>query len=127
MAAGLSTTLWQFALAHGLLIAVGGAAGFGPIAYGNGNLPGGAGNLAGAMVNATPFLELMGIVMLAVESLEQAIVAKAVIERDGENAHLAGKLLNVRFYVRNILPKATAISKSIQGDDYACLDERLFA
>ena len=88
---------------------------------------GGAGNLAGAMVNATPFLELMGIVMLAVESLEQAIVAKAVIERDGENTHLAGKLLNVRFYVRNILPKATAISKSIQGDDYACLDERLFA
>lgn len=32
LAAGLSTTLWQFALAHGLLIAVGGAAGFGPMA-----------------------------------------------------------------------------------------------
>ena len=31
LAAGLSTTLWQFALAHGLLIAVGGASGFGPM------------------------------------------------------------------------------------------------
>ncbi len=31
LAAGLSANLWQFALAHGLLIAVGGAAGFGPL------------------------------------------------------------------------------------------------
>jgi len=31
VAAGLSENLWQFALAHGLLIAVGGAAGFGPM------------------------------------------------------------------------------------------------
>jgi MFS family permease len=31
LAAGLSQSLWQFALAHGLLIAIGGAAGFGPM------------------------------------------------------------------------------------------------
>jgi hypothetical protein len=87
----------------------------------------GQGDLGGAMGHATPFLELMGIVVLGLESLEQALAAKAVIARDGETPHLAGKALNLRFYARHVLPKVTALAKGIQADDGALKDERLFA
>jgi alkylation response protein AidB-like acyl-CoA dehydrogenase len=85
------------------------------------------GKLDEAMLHATPFLRQMGTVVLAVESLDQAIAAKALIDGGATSNHLKGKQLNLRFYVHNILPQATAIGKGIQSDDGAALDEALFA
>ena len=37
-----------------------------------------------------------------------------------------GKVANARFYMKNILPSATAMAKSIQAGDESCLEEGLF-
>lgn len=87
---------------------------------------GAGGNLEAAMLQATPLLEMFGIVHLGIECLSQAMVAKQVIERDGSNAHLHGKLVNLRFYVHNLLPKAVALGKSIQNGDTTCLEPGIF-
>ncbi|HMV68561.1 MAG TPA: acyl-CoA dehydrogenase [Myxococcota bacterium] len=85
------------------------------------------GKLTTAMLHATPFLRQMGTVALALESLDQAVTAKRLLDA-GEGSDTArGKLLNLRFYVHNILPQATAIGKGIQSDDGAALDDALFA
>jgi alkylation response protein AidB-like acyl-CoA dehydrogenase len=84
------------------------------------------GNLEGTMLQATPFLEMFGTVHLGLEALDQACVAKRVIERDGETKYLKGKLLNLPFYTANLLPKAVALGKSIQAGDESCLTEGLF-
>ena len=88
---------------------------------------GGAGKLNDAMLNATPFLDMFGTVALAVESLDQAIAAKAKIDAEGETPHLKGKLLNLQFYTAHILPAAVAKAKSIQSGDLSAMDEALFA
>jgi alkylation response protein AidB-like acyl-CoA dehydrogenase len=89
------------------------------------------GNLKGAMLQASPFLDQFGCVALAVEAVEQARVA---LERlAGGDANEAdtrlykGKVLNLRFYVKNILPRAVALGKSIREGDESCMDEALFA
>jgi hypothetical protein len=84
------------------------------------------GNLQRAMLNASPFLRQMGLVVLAVESLEQAVVAKGVIASGSENKSAATKVFNLRFYVHNVLPEATAIGRGIASDDGAALEEALF-
>jgi hypothetical protein len=88
---------------------------------------GGQGKIDHAMLHATPFLRMMGTVVLALESLDQARAAKAAIAASSETPLLRGKLANIRFYVHNILPAATALGKGIQSDDGAALDEALFA
>lgn len=85
------------------------------------------GKLDSAMLNAYPFLNMMGNVALAVEAVHQARVAKKLIAERGETPHLAGKLLNLDYYVRCVLPMATALGKSIQAGDSTPLDPRLFA
>jgi alkylation response protein AidB-like acyl-CoA dehydrogenase len=85
------------------------------------------GRLPDAMLHATPFLRQMGIVTLAIESLDQAITARARLDAGDARPLLRGKLLNLRFYVHNILPIAEAIGAGVQGDDGAALDEALFA
>jgi hypothetical protein len=79
------------------------------------------------MLQAYPLLNLMGNLALAVEALTQARIAKTLIAERGETQHLVGKLLNLDFYVANILPMATAISKAIQSGNDVALDRRLFA
>lgn len=90
---------------------------------------GAQGNLRGAMLHATPFLELFGIVVLGLHSLWQARVAQEYIVAGAEGADLKfykGKLANAKFYAKNVLPKATAMAKIIQGGDESCMEEGLF-
>jgi hypothetical protein len=88
---------------------------------------GAKGGFAAAAVQANPFLSQMGTVHLAVECLDQAMVAQRLIAERGESAHLKGKLLNLDFYVGSILPKATAWGKIVQSGDISCMDDVLFA
>jgi len=84
------------------------------------------GNIEGAMQHATPFLHMFGTVLLGMEALAQAVTATRLIAEQGESDFLAGKLLNLKYYVGNILPQAVALGKGIQSNDASCLDERLF-
>jgi hypothetical protein len=43
-----------------------------------------------------------------------------------DTAFYKGKLANLRFYTRNLLPKATALGKAIQNGDESCLEDGLF-
>jgi len=84
------------------------------------------GSIEAAMQHATPFQRMFGTVLLGMEALHQAVAAKRLIDAQGESDFLAGKLLNLKFYVSNILPQAIALGKGIQSNDVSCLDERLF-
>jgi len=79
------------------------------------------------MLQATPFQTQFGIVVLALEALQQASVAKRVEERDGASDFLTGKYRNLEFYAANILPQGIALAKTIQSGDTSCLDDSLFA
>ena len=90
---------------------------------------GAAGNLRGAMLQASPFMELFGTVVLGLHSLWQARVAHEAIQAAATGTDLKfykGKMANARFYMKNLLPKATALSKAIQAGDESCLEEGLF-
>ncbi len=90
---------------------------------------GAQGNLRGAMLQATPFLELFGVVVLGLHSLWQARVAHEALQdgATGEDGKFyRGKIANARFYMKNIIPRATAIAKAIQMGDESCLEEGLF-
>jgi len=85
------------------------------------------GNLAGAMLHATPFQYMMGHACLALEALEQAAVAKRKLDAGQDTPHLKGKKLNLDFFVATFLPEVIATAKAIQTGDESCLDEVLFA
>jgi hypothetical protein len=89
------------------------------------------GNLRAALLQATPFLQVLGHVVLGVHSLEQAVVAHEKLQAtdlsDSDTAFYKGKLLNLSYYVNNTLPKAIALSKVIRSGDESALDEVLFA
>ena len=89
------------------------------------------GNLAGAMLQASPFLDQFGCVALAIEAVEQARVALERLATGGASESdtrlYKGKVLNLRFYVSNVLPRAVAAGKSIRSGDESCMDELLFA
>lgn len=85
------------------------------------------GKLSLTMLNAVPFLRMMGTVCLATELLDQAIVAQQQIAAGGANPHLKGKIANLKFYVHNLLGNAVALGKSIQANDDSCLSGELFA
>ena len=84
------------------------------------------GKLKGAMLQASPFLRMFGVVLLALEALDQAMTAKRLIEESGETPFLKGKLLNSRYYATQILPEAVALGKAIQAGDTTPLDEALW-
>ena len=88
---------------------------------------GASGRMDLALSQAYPYLKMFGVVQLAIEALTQARVAKKAIGERGETPHLVGKELNLKFYVRNILPQAVAYGKAIQSSDDSILDPRLFA
>jgi alkylation response protein AidB-like acyl-CoA dehydrogenase len=87
-------------------------------------------NLAGVMVQATPFLEMMGTVVLGLHALEQARISKLALEAGASGSDqpfYRGKLLGLDFYVANTLPRATGLGKSIRMADESCLNEALFS
>ena len=88
------------------------------------------GNIKAALLHATPFLEVMGHVVLGIHSLEQAMVAQAALDEGGHSESdvkfYKGKVLNLSYYVNNTLPKAIALSKTIRSGDESALDEVLF-
>lgn len=88
---------------------------------------GAQGNLAGAMLQATPFQAMMGHACLALEALDSARVAQAQLDGGADDPYLAGKVLNLKFFVHNLLPEAIARGKAIQTGDESCMDEALFA
>ncbi len=86
-------------------------------------------NIRGAMLQATPFLNLFGTVVLGLHAVWQARVAHLAIEAGAAGADLQfykGKVANARFYAKNVLPRATALAKIIQSGDESCLEEGLF-
>ena len=90
----------------------------------------GGGNVDGAFIYAVPFLQTFGVILLAFEALEQARVAKRLIDAGGLTAARAtlckGKLLNLDFYVSHLLPRAVATAKTVQSGDESCMDPSLF-
>lgn len=82
----------------------------------------------GAMLYASPFLTLMGTLILGIHALRQALVAsEALAAGSPEVAFYKGKILNLKHYVSQILPSAVALSKTIRSTDESCLDPVLFA
>jgi hypothetical protein len=83
--------------------------------------------LDSALLQAYPLLQMMGWIHLGLEALNQARVAKRRIAAEGETSHRKGKLLNLQFFVANLLPQAVALGKRIQSGDTTALDPALFA
>jgi alkylation response protein AidB-like acyl-CoA dehydrogenase len=87
------------------------------------------GNIKGAMLQSSPFLALFGTVVLGLHALWQARVALEKLEGGpaaDDVRYYKGKVLNARFYMKNILPRATALAKGIQAGDESCLEAGLF-
>ena len=85
------------------------------------------GQLKGALLQASPFLTLFGIVLLGVHALRQAAVATEALAQSPGDKFYVGKVRNAEFYMANILPQAIALSKGIRSGDESCLDEVLFS
>jgi alkylation response protein AidB-like acyl-CoA dehydrogenase len=83
-------------------------------------------HIEGAMLQATPFTRMFGLVLLGLEALEQAVVARQLAATRGDSPHLAGKLRGLEFYIANMLPQTIALGKTIQSNDESCLDPALF-
>jgi Acetyl-CoA dehydrogenase C-terminal like/Acyl-CoA dehydrogenase, C-terminal domain len=84
-------------------------------------------NLDDALLHAYPLLQMMGWVHLGLEALNQARVAKRQAALHGDSAHRKGKILNLQFFVANLLPQAVALGKRIGSGDASALDPSLFA
>ncbi|MBI2567676.1 MAG: acyl-CoA dehydrogenase [Candidatus Schekmanbacteria bacterium] len=87
------------------------------------------GEIAAAMVHATPFLNQFGGVELGMQALRQAVVAQEAMAAGAAGDDLGfyrGKVANVRFYCAQVLPATVAAGKSIRSGDTSCLDEVLF-
>ena len=87
------------------------------------------GNLQGAMLQATPFLELFGTVILGRHALTQARIAQAALDAGASGTDATfykGKILNAQFYANNILPRTQSLSRTITSGDESCLDEAAF-
>jgi alkylation response protein AidB-like acyl-CoA dehydrogenase len=90
---------------------------------------GAADNLAGVMLQATPFLEMMGTVVLGLHALTQACVSSEALNAGATGSDVAfyrSKILGLDFYVANTLPRAIGLGKSIRSSDESCLNEMLF-
>ncbi len=88
------------------------------------------GNLKGAMLQSYPFLTLFGTVVLGLHALWQARVALEALATcspsEADQKFYRGKVLNARYYAKNVLPRATALAKTIQAGDESCLEAGLF-
>ncbi len=89
-----------------------------------------SGGIDKAMVHATPFLTQFGVVALATHALEQATLATEALTADPKGSRATfyrGKLLNLDFYIAQMLPSAVGLGKTIRSGDASCLDEALFS
>lgn len=89
-----------------------------------------------ALLQATPFLELMGDVMVGHQLLRMAVVASAKLtdrigtnaptreqrEEDRELAYLTGKLDTARFFAAEVLMLAPSKARSMMSGESAALD-----
>lgn len=84
---------------------------------------GAAGDRAYPVLQATPYLNLFGTVVLAMELLKQATVADRALEAGGASLADADarfyrdKVRTARFYIKTVLPKARAFAKLIESGD----------
>ncbi len=89
-----------------------------------------AGNRTGIMAHACDFLNQFGNVALAVYHARSAKVALDKLAAGGvsetETRFLKGKLVNLRFYVNNVLPEGVALGKVIRSGDASCMDDAAF-
>ena len=84
----------------------------------------GAGKVELAFCHSVPFLKAFGVVLLALEALDQASVSAGLaISGDTQARH---KGLNLRFYVAHVLPQAGAYCRTVLASDDSCLDPELF-
>lgn len=86
----------------------------------------GGGKIEPAFLQAVPFLKTFGVVLLGLEALDQARVAKKLIAERGASPLLRRKLLGVDFYVAHVLPQAVAYAKTVTSSDESPLDEAIF-
>jgi alkylation response protein AidB-like acyl-CoA dehydrogenase len=86
----------------------------------------GGGEVEGAFIQAVPFLETFGVVLLATEALDQARVAKKLMAERGESPLYLRKIAGLDFYIAHILPRATALAKTVQSGDTSPLQPRVF-
>jgi len=85
-----------------------------------------SGKIDAAMLNAVPFLNAFGYVVLGVEALDQATVAHGAAPEGERSVHQRGKIANLKFFTTQILPQAVALTKSIQSGDDSPLAADLF-
>ena len=86
-----------------------------------------AGKLDAAFYVSVPFQSAFGIVVCALEALEQARIAKKLQDAGKDSAQITGKLRNLDFFVAHVLPRAIAHAKTVQSGDDSALDPALFA
>jgi len=85
-----------------------------------------SGKIDPAFLYAVPFLKTFGVVLLGMEALDQARVAKALIAERGESPLLKRKVLGLDFYVAHLLPQAVAFAKTVTSSDESALDPCIF-
>jgi hypothetical protein len=86
-----------------------------------------AGKMDAALSYAVPFMQAFGWLVLGLEAVDQAIIAKRKAEAEGDSDFLRGKRLNLDYFAANLLPRTIALAKSVQSKDESCLDPALFA
>ena len=73
------------------------------------------------MVQATPFLNLFGTVVLGLHAVWQARVAMELIDAgagsDDDVKFYRGKIANARFYAKNVLPGLAMTRKLVEAGD----------
>jgi len=89
-----------------------------------------AGDRVGAMGHATSFLNQFGNVVLGVYHARAAKVAHEALAAGGlteaQERFYKGKLVNLRFYVSQVLPESFALGKVIRSGDASCMDDAAF-
>jgi hypothetical protein len=90
-----------------------------------------AGDRTGAMAHACNFLNQFGNVVLAVYHARAAGVAAQRLAEGGlseaDTRRMNGKIVNLRFYVHNVLPESIALGRIIRSGDASCMDEAAFS
>jgi hypothetical protein len=87
----------------------------------------GSGEIETAFLQAVPLLKTFGVVLLAMEALDQARVAQKLVAERGASPLLRRKVLGLDFYVHHVLPQAIALAKTVQSGDASPMDPDLFA
>ena len=77
------------------------------------------------MLNAVPFLHMMGEITVAKLLLEQAIIASDKLEAGAianDETFYKGKIATAKFFAFNILPNALATARAIEFEDRSALE-----